>query len=340
MHFSTLMHLRTPSAARVPQSLFGVASSLVHFNLTVDTPADMVTIALAGPSDVWFGVGFNAQAMADSPWTIIVDGNGTVTERKLGAHVPGTLLAPSLRVVSSSVVGKVRHIVVQRSIKGKSSDYFTFDAATTTLNYINAVGSTPTFGFHKNKAPSSLTMLPVATGGVCICAKPPPPFGQAKGKLVYTPVAGQAGDTGSGAVSFNNNCAPQPRTDLLEQKNPTCDVRTYVGGQIACHHMWSLLDADQEIPWSDMPLKYHLKFRFWVQPYNASYHQNVKRLTWGIASPVEYDVPKCDADPPPAGCSTTTSEDGKKEYVHTITGLFQGGGKLVASHSTATRPHV
>ena len=226
----------------------------------------------------------------------------------------------------------MRHVVLQRSIKGKSADYFTFDPTANSLKYINAYGSTAAFGFHKDKAPSSVTLLPVSTGGVCVCAKPPPPFGNAKGKLVYTPVAGQAGEAGSGAVSFPNSCAPQPRTDLLEQKNPTCDIRTYVGGQTACHHMWSLLDADQEIPWPDQPLKYHLKFRFWVQPYNASYHQNVKRLTWGIASPVEYDVPKCDADPAPAGCSTVIGKSGEKEFVHTITGLFPGNGKLVASH--------
>ena len=53
----------------------------------------------------------------------------------------------------------------------------------------------------------------------------------------------------------------------------TCDIRTYVGGQTACHHMWSLLDADQEIPWADRPLEYHLKFRFWAQPYNESYRE-------------------------------------------------------------------
>ena len=39
-----------------------------------------------------------------------------------------------------------------------------------------------------------------------------------------------------------------------------------------------------------------------LQPYNTSYHTNVKnKATWGIASPVEYDVPKCDATVP--GCS-------------------------------------
>ena len=307
---------------------FGRTVSLVAMNVSVDASTDLVTITLSGPSDVWFGVGFNAQAMSDAPWTIIVDGNGTVTERKLGAHIPGTLLAPSVSTVSSKVVGKTRTVVVSRPLKGKGAAYYSFDVTHTSINYINAYGSSATFGYHKNKAPSSITMLPVSAGGVCICQTPPPPFGSAEGTLVYNPVEGQAGEAGSGSVKFPNKCAPQPRTDLLAQKNPTCDVRTYVGGQTACHHMWSLLDADQAIPWPDQPLKYHLKFRFWVQPYNASYHQNVKRTTWGIASPVEFDVPKCNANPAPAGCSKTKDGD----FVHTITGLFQGSGKLVASH--------
>ena len=33
---------------------------------------------LAGPANVWFGVGFNAGAMADKPYAVIVDGTGKV----------------------------------------------------------------------------------------------------------------------------------------------------------------------------------------------------------------------------------------------------------------------
>ena len=49
----------------------------------MDSKADLVTITLTGPSSVWFGVGFNASAMKDAPWAIIVEGDGNVTERKL-----------------------------------------------------------------------------------------------------------------------------------------------------------------------------------------------------------------------------------------------------------------
>ena len=55
-------------------------------------------------------------------------------------------------------------------------------------------------------------------------------------------------------------------------------------------------------------------------------HQSVKRTTWGIASPVEYDVPKC--GPGVEGCALAS--DGYT-WVHTITGTFKGGGSLVAA---------
>ena len=84
----------------------------------------------------------------------------------------------------------------------------------------------------------------------------------------------------------------------------------------------SLLDADQEIPWADQPLVFHHKYRFWVQPYNASYHT---QLTLGqtvgsallIGAPWEFDVPKCDHGVP--GCSM---ENGT--WIHTVRGSTYG----------------
>ena len=180
----------------------------------------------------------------------------------------------------------------------------------------------PLLAFHKLKDPVTLSLLPIGGGGACVCAGKPAPFGHQKGKLHYNPT-NQTGEKGPvGDVAFGNSCSPAPRTVMLEQANPTCDLRTYVGGQIACHHMWSLLDADQDIPWPDQPLEYHLKVRFWVQPYNASYHVNVAhKATWGIASPVEYDVPKCGPGipgcSPVPGSSNINGADGK-EWIHTI----------------------
>ena len=63
-----------------------------------------------------------------------------------------------------------------------------------------------------------------------------------------------------------------------------------------------------------------------AQPYDAAQHTVVSRTTWGIASPVEYDVPKCGEGM--AGCSRAA--DGS--WIHTINGTFTGGGRLAAAH--------
>eukprot|EP00051_Salpingoeca_urceolata_P026537 m.477668 g.477668 ORF g.477668 m.477668 type:complete len:870 (+) comp20913_c0_seq1:229-2838(+) len=296
----------------------GAAQSLVNLSVSLDPAKQEATITMAGPAAVWFGVGFNAEAMKDEPWAIIVEGTGDVSERKLADQNPGTLLSPSVKVVSSSVTDGVRTVTMTRPFKGATSAHYTFNQASDTLlHFINAIGSTPKLSYHKDKTASTIAILPT-NKPVCVCDLKPAPFGQAKGSLKY-------GDT---VVGFGNKCAPQPRTDLLAQHNPTCDVRTYAGGQTACHHMWSLLDADQEIPWADKPLQYQMKFRFHFQNYEPASgskpasHQNVKRTTWGIASPVEYDVPQC-----PAGTPT-------KDCIHKITGLFAAPSntKLVAAH--------
>ena len=47
--------------------LFMQASSLVDLSVTVDGSHNSVAITITGPSNVWFGVGFNASVMADNP---------------------------------------------------------------------------------------------------------------------------------------------------------------------------------------------------------------------------------------------------------------------------------
>lgn len=310
----------------------GHREALAKLSVLLDVEKQQAEIMMTGPGNVWFGIGFGATNMGDSPWAIIVDGHGVVTERKLGEHNPGTLLNASVTVKSSVMKDGLRSVVLTRGLQGLGPDYFTFDPMKnggTEINFINAVGSSIELSYHKEHVVDALSLLPVADSGLgaaaCVCKTAPKPFGEAMGTLEYVATK-QPEDTGSGSQIFNNKCPPHPRGDLLAMKNPTCDIRTYSGGQIACHHMFSLLDADQEIPWPDQPLEYRLKFRFWVQEYNASYHVPLQRATWGIASPVEYDVPKCSEGM--TGCSRHA--DGS--WVHTITGTFNGSGRLSAAH--------
>lgn len=227
-------------------------------------------------------------------------------------------------------------------MKGATPDHYTFNPTTTTLlPFINAVGNGPAFAYHKEKTLGTIALLPVAghtKGGACVCAKQPAPFGHGKGSFNYVPT-NQKGERGAPSTTrFSNACAPPPRGSLYEQKNPTCDVRTYVGGQLACHHMFSLLYADQDIPWPDQPLQYHFKFRFWYQDFNESYHRQVLRGGgWDLgAGPsgvgAEYDVPKC--APGVAGCSQL--KDGR--WIHTIVGTFKGQGQPVAAHMHCHAP--
>jgi hypothetical protein len=157
----------------------------------------------------------------------------------------------------------------------------------------------------------------------CVCPEHPTPFGEATGHLLYNPT-NQSADTGSGqGASFHQKCGYHSGSavtskSLLEQRNPTCDIRYYRGGQWACSHMWALLDADQEIPWADRPLVFYHKYRFWVQPYDVKYHTPVTKgfelgAEMTIGSPLEYDVPKCGPGVP--GCALV---DGT--WVYTLEG--------------------
>ena len=239
---------------------------------------------------VWFGVGFNATKMSDTPWTIVVDGYGHVTERHIALHDPGTALPPSVKVVSNTVEGGKRTVVLSRPLEG---NLFSFSPATTQYNFITALGSGPALAIHQNHTASSITMFAV-DGPSCVCAEKPAPFGQGKGMFVYE--NGQQ-------WGFTNNC----HGDVLAQRNPTCDMRTYTGGVQTCLHNFFLLDADQEVPWQDQPLVYRLKFRFWFQELPvapAPQIYGVRRWGFSMGNAIsEYDVPKCPPGTPVDQCT-------------------------------------
>jgi len=259
--------------------------------------AGEATITLSGPADAWFAVGLNAKLMADAPYTIIVNDTG-VQERKIGTcgteaeHCPGTALASSVTVVSKTVSGGVRTVVLKRPFKGATNDHYSFAPdAVATLNYISAVGSSQTFAYHKIHDALTLSFTP-PVGPTCVCDV------GSTGKLCNT--------GGQGCRSFRKNCVPHSPTlgakgeqsgDLVSQDNPTCNSRQYAGGLTCCSHKRIMLDEDQVVP--DDLLRYHMKFRFWYQEYkpevkgvsNAS-HVDLPRIYWQTeANAGEYDIP-------------------------------------------------
>ena len=140
----------------------GHEASLVTLDLSVDRASDNVTITMSGPSAVWFGVGFDTQFMSNSPYAIIIDGVGAVTERVLGEHTAGILLNASVTVVRSVVQGGIRTVTLTRPLEGLTPHHHTFDPTQMSLDFINALGSDATFGYHKTKTTATIALWPAA----------------------------------------------------------------------------------------------------------------------------------------------------------------------------------
>mmetsp|Transcript_8887 Transcript_8887/g.20380 ORF Transcript_8887/g.20380 Transcript_8887/m.20380 type:complete len:740 (+) Transcript_8887:10-2229(+) len=274
----------------------GQFNSLVGVTLDIDAVADSVNITLQGPSDVWFAVGFNASAMSDLPWTIVVEakaGASAVHERKLGDHEPGTLLTPELSVLQNDVQGSLRTVVVTRKLKGGDANRFDFPAsgAGTQVSLINALGGSGVFdgNKHKDAAGFALTLVGVGArgGATCLCR----------------------GGTGTiDGLPFDPRCMGEPYSDLLQTHNPTCDINQYRGGIACCHDGAILLDADQEVPAEEDTV--YFKWRFYFTEYNPAVHTPLIHLEWQWGH-IEYDVPAAPAGTPPA------------DAVHVLTTRFQ-----------------
>jgi len=281
------------------QGSIQVEPSLTTTTLHLDSTTKKATITLSGPNGKWFSVGFNTPnfAMSDKPYTIVVDGTGNVSERKLGDHDPGTVLAASVSVTDNKVVDGVRTVTMTRDLQGKTSDHFTFSPSSPNLPVISASGQSGVYAYHGPKLRSGGTLkMSVLDSPTCVCD------GGIKGTL--------------NGVPFHKDCLDEPKGDLVQQKNPTCWVDTYEGGLSCCHHQNLLLDKAQTPP--EEILSYQMKFRFYYQPYSPpsdnspASHENLLRMYYQTeANAGEYDIPKCDPGTPAEHC------------VHEITAHFK-----------------
>jgi len=265
-----------------------VNDKITNISAQINMTTYQSVITLRGYASNWFGIAFDAHTMSDLPYSIIVDGFGSVFEQKLGNHDQGHLLKSMIKVIENTVVNGIRTVKLIRDNKGINSDYFTFSADYPNIPVLLAVGNTPGFKYHKFRGTSSI-YLSAVNGNTCIC------------------------DNGHGGtingLAFSKTCRPEPYGDLLRQHNPTCFIESYQGGLSCCHHKNVLLDADQQQPQDEMT--YRLKFRFWFQDYNN--HQNLERFYYQTeAYAGEYDVPKCQEETP------------SEECIHSITAHFQG----------------
>lgn len=185
------------------------------------------------------------------------------------------------------------------------------------IKFINAVGKTPNFSYHKQRAASSVS-LKVVGANTCICNT---------GEQAFIET-----DMNPYPQPFHKNCKPEPMGDLIALKNPTCTLEAYRGGLSCCKSHNILLDKDQN-PWPDIKLTYFMKYRFWFQdfvpatPSKPASHQNLVRFFKETeADAGEYDIVKA-----PEG---TKPED----TVYEITAHFQTKDGM-AMCNPRTSPH-
>ena len=111
---------------------------------------------------------------------------------------------------------------------------------------------------------------------------------------------------------FDPQCASDPMvSDLLLNKNPTCNASTYVGGMECCRDKDIILDADQEVPSYVDEIRW--KWRFYHEPFDAAKHTPIMHLEWAVngcdsggpqGNPkncrhIEFDVPQAPPGTPP-----------------------------------------
>ena len=136
----------------------GTQASLVALGLSLST-SEGATITMTGPSASWFGVGFGTHAMPGA-YAVVVDGSGTVSEHLLGDHTAGTVLNSSVKVVSNKVLDGKRTVVLSRPLTGLTAQHHSFEADKLSLDFIAALGSTPTFSYHRSRTVGTITMWP------------------------------------------------------------------------------------------------------------------------------------------------------------------------------------
>lgn len=241
-----------------PLALAGQADLGGLVNLSIAHNGSVATITMVGPDGVWFGVGFDAAEMADLPYAIIVDGKGSVSERKLASHAPGTQLASSITVVSSSVVDHVRTVVLTRAVAGATSNHYTIPTAAGEINMITAIGNSVELAYHAQRTGSKIVLLPSSETS-CMC----------------TP-------TSTGYFTYMNQstsqfdgyfCADEPRSDMLRHgdgtgrnvSNAACHTMTYNGGLRCCAHHNFLTDLEQAPLIPNKTDTYYLKWRYYFQ---------------------------------------------------------------------------
>ena len=130
----------------------------MSLDITLNTNTDSVSMEFSGPSSGYYAVGFGGTGMTNT-YTVVVNSNGTVQERKLGNHQGGNVLSTSV-AYNAVVAGGVRTAYIERARAGASGNHYTFSSNGGAINLIWAKGGT-SFGNHggSNRGFASINLV-------------------------------------------------------------------------------------------------------------------------------------------------------------------------------------
>lgn len=146
--FSLLMHISQ-------SSLFGTNyynNGGLNLTISINNKTSIVTLNINGPSNVWYGIGFNNTVMSNT-YAIIV--NDSVQERTLGSHELGKQLTSSLTIISNNIINNIRYVTLERNQIGLNSSYYTFNNYDSNFNIIWAIGSSLSLQQHNERSTGS-----------------------------------------------------------------------------------------------------------------------------------------------------------------------------------------
>jgi hypothetical protein len=142
------------SNAQTKSSGIITLNSLMTLKIDKNATTSAVTLTLTGPSDKWFGIGFNATSMSNGTDCLYYS-NSLVDSKITGQASPTTDATNEWAISSNTTSGTTTTLVLTRAFVGGTGDY-TFVYNDNTLNVIWAYGTGTALAYHSSRGSSSL----------------------------------------------------------------------------------------------------------------------------------------------------------------------------------------
>jgi hypothetical protein len=155
----TILMLAFQTQAQIKTTGIKVIGSMT-IKLDLNQTTSTVTMTMTGPSTKWTTVGFGATSMSsNTPIDCFTYGTAVFDQHLSGGHNAAiTDATQNLTLVSNTVTGTTRTVVVTRPFSTGDTNDYVFNYALATLNIIWAVGPTNNFNAeHISKGSSNVS---------------------------------------------------------------------------------------------------------------------------------------------------------------------------------------